>query len=466
MEGKPWQGRFDQPTDSMVEYYTASIHFDQRLYQYDIRGSIAHCQMLAKCKIISEDEAAQIVEGLGEILREIERGEMAFEAAQEDIHMAVEQALIQKIGEVGGKLHTARSRNDQICLDMRMYLRDVIQQLRVLFFEVQKSLVDLAEKHLDVILPGYTHMQHAQPVLLAHHLMAYYEMFQRDDERLAQCLTRTNVMPLGSAALAGTTFPIDMELTARALNFPRVIRNSIDAVSDRDYLIEFNACCAIFMMHVSRLAEELILWSTSEFGFIEISDSFCTGSSIMPQKKNPDVPELMRGKAGRVYGNLMALLTLTKGLPLAYNRDLQEDKEPVFDTADTVASTLRVLVRLLPEIHFHRERMSTMAEQGFTLATDLADYLVRKGLPFRKAHFVVGQLVQHCAQHGKKLQECSLDEFKKFHKGIDNDIYSFLRLDSAVDRRASMGGTASSRVRQALEQAHAELDTKKSLLDL
>jgi argininosuccinate lyase len=465
MEGKPWQGRFDQPTDSMVEYYTASIHFDQRLYQYDIRGSIAHCQMLAKCKVISEDEASRIVEGLGEILREIERGEMTFEASQEDIHMAVERALIQKIGEVGGKLHTARSRNDQICLDMRLYLRDVIHQLRLLLFEVASSLVDLAEKHFDVILPGYTHLQHAQPVLLAHHLMAYYEMFQRDDERLAQCLARTNVMPLGSAALAGTTFPIDMELTARALNFPRVIRNSIDAVSDRDYLIEFNACCAIFMMHVSRLAEELILWSTSEFGFIEISDAFCTGSSIMPQKKNPDVPELMRGKAGRVYGHLMTLLTLTKALPLAYNRDLQEDKEPVFDTIDTVASTLRILVRLLPEVQFHRERMATMAEQGFTLATDLADYLVRKGLPFRKAHFVVGQIVQYCAQDGKRLQECSLEEFKKFHKGIDTDIYSFLRLDSAVDRRTSMGGTASSRVRQALDEARGELDAKKILLD-
>jgi len=466
MEGKPWQGRFDQPTDKLVESYTASIHFDQRLYQYDIRGSIAHCQMLAKCKIISEDEASQIVEGLGEILREMERGELVLDAFQEDIHMAVEQTLIQKVGELGGKLHTARSRNDQICLDMRLYMRDAIQQVRALLFQLQGTLVDLAEKHFDIILPGYTHLQHAQPVLLAHHMMAYYEMFHRDDERLAQCLTRTNVMPLGSAALAGTTFPIDMEHTARALNFPRVTRNSLDAVSDRDYLIEFSAAGAILMMHVSRLAEELILWSTSEFAFIEISDAFCTGSSIMPQKKNPDVPELMRGKAGRVYGHLMTLLTLTKALPLAYNRDLQEDKEPIFDTVDTVTSTLRLLVRLLPEIQFHADRMATMAELGFTLATDMADYLVRKGLPFRKAHFVVGQFVQYCAHNGKRLQECSLEEFKKFHKSIDTDIYSFLRLASAVDRRTSMGGTASSRVRQAMEEAHGELNAKKALSDL
>ncbi|HAA01864.1 MAG TPA: argininosuccinate lyase, partial [Syntrophobacteraceae bacterium] len=284
MEGKPWQGRFDQPTDTLVESFTASIHFDQRLYQYDIHGSIAHCQMLAKCKIISEDEAAQIVQGLGEILREIERGELSFDPSQEDIHMAVEQALMQKIGEVGGKLHTARSRNDQICLDMRLYLRGVICQIRSLLLELQGALVDLAEKHFDIILPGYTHLQHAQPVLLAHHLLAYYEMFDRDGERLGQCLERTNVMPLGSAALAGTTLPIDMEFTARALGFPRVTRNSLDAVSDRDYLIEFGAACAILMMHVSRLSEELVLWSTSEFAFIEISDAFCTGSSIMPQK--------------------------------------------------------------------------------------------------------------------------------------------------------------------------------------
>jgi argininosuccinate lyase len=465
MEGKPWQGRFDQPTDTLVESYTASIHFDLRLFQHDIRGSIAHCQMLAKCKIISEDDASQIIEGLGEVLREIERGELTFDASQEDIHMAVEKALTQKIGEVGGKLHTARSRNDQVCLDMRLYLRDVMHQVQILLLELQGTLLNLAEKNFDVILPGFTHLQHAQPVLLAHHLMAYYEMFQRDDERLAQCLTRTNVMPLGSAALAGTTFPIDMEYTARILGFPRITRNSLDAVGDRDYLIEFNAACAILMMHVSRLAEELILWSTSEFAFIEISDAFCTGSSIMPQKKNPDVPELMRGKAGRVYGNLVALLTLTKALPLAYNRDLQEDKEPLFDTVDTVISTLRLLVRLLPEIKFHRQRMAIMAEHGYTLATDLADYLVRKGLPFRKAHFVVGQIVQHCAHINKPLHECSLEEFKKFHKGIDMEIYSFLQLQSAVDRRTSMGGTGSSRVRQAMDEAHAELNAKKARLD-
>jgi argininosuccinate lyase len=463
---KLWQGRFEQPTDRLVESYTASIQFDQRLYHYDITGSIAHCRMLAKCRIISDDDASRIVEGLGEILRAMERGELSLEDSQEDIHMAIEQTLIQKIGEVGGKLHTARSRNDQICLDMRLYLRDTIQQLRALLYELHNTLVEMAEKHMDVILPGYTHLQHAQPVLLAHHLLAYYEMFQRDDERLAECLRRTNVLPLGSAALAGTTFPIDMELTAQCLNFPRITRNSIDAVSDRDYLIEFNSACAILMMHVSRMAEELILWSTSEFAFIEISDAFCTGSSIMPQKKNPDVPELMRGKTGRVYGNLMALLAITKALPLAYNRDLQEDKEPVFDTVDTVTGTLRLLARLLPEIRFNKEHMAEMAQQGFTLATDLADYLVRKGLPFRKAHFVVGQIVQYCTQQHKQLHQCSLDEFKRFSKNIDAEVYQFLELVSAVDSRTSMGGTASSRVRQALEEARQELTTKKAVFAL
>ena len=466
MAVKLWQGRFDQPTDKLVEDYTASIAFDQRLYPYDIRGSIAHCRMLAQCHILSQDEAALIIEGLGEILREMDRGELSFDASHEDIHMAIEQRLIQKIGEVGGKLHTARSRNDQICLDMRLYMRDVIQQCRATLFEVQKNLVEVAEKHLHIILPGYTHLQHAQPILLAHHLMAYYEMLERDDERFAESLKRTNVLPLGSAALAGTSFPIDSELTAQYLDFPRVTRNSLDAVSDRDYLIEFNAAGAILMMHVSRLAEELILWSTKEFGFIEISDAFCTGSSIMPQKKNPDVAELMRGKTGRVYGNLMSLLTVAKALPLAYNRDLQEDKEAVFDTADTVLATLRLLARVLPEIRFDSTRMGVMAKEGFTLATDLADYLVRKGIPFRKAHFIVGQIVQHCIQHHKELHECRLEDFKSFHKGIEADVYLILQLDRAVDSRTSIGGTASSRVQEAIREAHRKLASQKKSLGL
>jgi argininosuccinate lyase len=466
MGEKPWQGRFEQPTNKQVEEFSASIHFDKRLYRYDIEGSIAHCRMLAACKIISNEEASLIVTGLGEILREMERGDISFSSGLEDIHMAVEKQLIQKIGEVGGKLHTARSRNDQICLDMRLFLRDVLSQCRALIHEVQKVLVAVAERNLGLIMPGFTHLQHAQPVLLSHHLMAYYEMFRRDDERFEGCLQRTNVLPLGSAALAGTTLPISMEWTAQSLRFPRITGNSIDAVSDRDYLIEFNAAAAILMMHVSRMSEELILWSTSEFAFIEISDAFCTGSSIMPQKKNPDVPELMRGKTARVYGNLMALLTLTKALPLAYNRDLQEDKEPIFDTVDTIVSTLRLLARLLPEVRFNRERMTKMATEGFTLATDLADYLVRKSVPFRRAHHVVGQIVHHCIRHGKSLRECSIDELRGFHKSFDHDVFPFLEIESVVDRRNSLGGTSSSRVAEALQRAHRELEAKAQVLGL
>lgn len=460
MSEKLWQGRFDQPTNRHVEEYTASIHFDKRLYRYDIEGSIAHCRMLAECGIIAHEEASQIVEALGEILREIERGELDFDLSEEDIHMAIEQRLIQKLGEVGGKLHTARSRNDQVCLDMRLYLRDVLHRTRALVQGVQKALVDAAEDNLGVIMPGYTHLQHAQPILLSHHLMAYYEMFQRDDERLESCLRRTEVLPLGSAALAGTTLPIDMEWTARYLGFPRITRNSIDAVSDRDYLIEFNAAAAILMMHVSRLAEELIIWSTTEFAFIEISDAFCTGSSIMPQKKNPDVPELMRGKTARVYGNLMSLLALTKSLPLAYNRDLQEDKEPVFDTADTITSTLRLLSRLIPQISFRRERMEQMAGEGFTLATDLADFLVRKGVPFRKAHHVVGQIILYCMQQSKELRDCGIDELRSFHKAFDHDVFPLLEMSSAINQRISLGGTATVRVREAIRQAQLDMESR------
>jgi len=461
MAEKLWQGRFEQPTNKQVEEYTASIHFDSRLYRYDIEGSIAHCRMLGRCKIISHDEANLIIENLGEILREIERGKFEFESSQEDIHMAIEKRLLQRIGEVGGKLHTARSRNDQICLDMRLYIRDTVSQCVTLLQELKKALLTVAEQNIDVSMPGFTHLQHAQPVLLSHHMMAYVEMFSRDVQRFEGCLERTNVFPLGSAALAGTTFPIDMEWTAAYLRFPRVTANSIDAVSDRDYLIEFCAASSILMMHISRMAEEMILWSTIEFAFIEISDAFCTGSSIMPQKKNPDVPELMRGKTARTYGNLVALLSLVKALPLAYNRDLQEDKEPVFDTADTVVSTLRLMSKLLPAISFNKERMGKMASEGFTLATDLADYLVRKGSAFRKAHQVVGQIVQFCIQNGKQLHECTLDELKSFHKGFDSDVFPFLNVMSAIDQRVSPGGTASSRVKEAIVRARMELEARE-----
>ncbi len=461
MGEKLWQGRFDQPTNKLVEDYTASIHFDSRLYRYDIEGSIAHCRMLAQCEIISHDDASKIVEALGEILRDIERGQVTMDASQEDIHMAIEKELIARIGETGGKLHTARSRNDQVALDMRLYLRDVLWMCGSRLRELRRALLEMAEKNIDVIMPGFTHLQHAQPVLMAHHLMAYHEMFSRDSERFGEILRRANVMPLGSAALAGTTFPIDMEWTARYLNFPRVTANSMDAVSDRDHLIEFCSASAILMMHVSRMAEELIIWSSPEFGFIEISDSFCTGSSIMPQKKNPDVPELMRGKTGRVFGNLTALLTLTKGLPLAYNRDLQEDKEPVFDTADTVILTLRLLSKLLPEIGINHEKMLEMASRGFTLATDLADYLVRRSVPFRKAHHVVGQVVQFCIRGQKELCDLTLDELKSFHKAFDSDVFPFLEIASVVDRRTSIGGTAGSRVKEAISIARSRLDAEE-----
>ena len=461
MAEKLWKGRFEQPTDKVVEDYTASIHFDSRLYRYDIEGSIAHCRMLAECGIITHEEASRIVQTLGEILRDIERGRVVLDSSLEDIHLAVESELTARAGEIGGKLHTARSRNDQVALDMRLFMRDALTSIMGLVCEVRWTLVEAAERYIDVVMPGFTHLQHAQPILFSHHLMAYYEMFGRDFARLRDCLIRTDVMPLGSAALAGTTFPIDMEWTARELGFSRVVANSMDAVSDRDYLIEFCAVSAILMMHVSRMAEELIIWSSPEFAFIEISDAFCTGSSIMPQKKNPDVPELMRGKTGRVYGNLIALLTIAKGLPLAYNRDLQEDKEPVFDTVDTLQATLRLLSKLLPEIRIDRERMAGMAGRNFTLATDLADYLVRHDVPFRMAHHIVGQIVQHCIASGKELSDCSLDEFKTFHKAFDEDVFPFLEISSVIDRRRSIGGTATSRVKEAIAVARTDLEACK-----
>ena len=452
MGEKLWQGRFEQPMNKQVEEYTASVHFDKRLYRYDIEGSIAHSRMLAACKIISDEEASRIVAGLGEIQREIERNQIDFASTQEDIHMAIEQHLIQKVGEVGGKLHTARSRNDQICLDMRLYLRDVLVQCRALLHELQRVLVTMAEQNLDVVMPGFTHLQHAQPVLLAHHLMAYYEMFGRDDERLDGCFQRTNVLPLGSAALAGTTLPIDMEWTARYLNFPRVTANSIDAVSDRDYLIEFNAAAAIFMMHVSRMAEELILWSTSEFAFIEISDAFCSGSSIMPQKKNPDVPELMRGKTARVYGNLTALLTLTKALPLAYNRDLQEDKEPLFDAVDTVKSCLSIFCEMINNTRFHSAKMAASASKGFSTATEIAEYLVEKKVPFRRAHDITGKIVAYCLRQKKDLQALTLKEYQAFYRGIQSDILDRIQPESAVRMRGHIGGTAPQTVLQRIKE--------------
>ena len=459
MAGKLWQGRFREGTSKLVESFTASIRFDQRLYRYDIEGSIAHCKMLSQQGLLSGEEEDVLIQGLGEILREIERGTVVFEDAQEDVHMAIEQLLIEKVGEVGGKLHTGRSRNDQVALDIRLFLRDEIQGVDEDIRDLQGSLVAQAKENLGIVMPGFTHLQHAQPVLYSHHLMAYYEMLRRDRQRLSACLARVEVSPLGSAALAGTSLPIDSKATADMLDLPALSRNSIDAVSDRDFIIEFISDAALIMMHLSRMCEELILWCSPEFNYVELSEGFCTGSSIMPQKKNPDVPELIRGKSGRVYGHLMSLLTVMKGLPLAYNRDLQEDKEPLFDTVDTVRQSLRILARLWENISVNRERMEKMASSGFTLATDVAEYLVIKGMGFRQAHRAVGKMVRHCLEEGKELEEMSIQEFKGFASVISEDIYSILDLKKSVDSRNSVGGTSLQLVREAIIRAEEELSS-------
>ncbi len=457
MSEKPWQGRFSQPTDKFVEEFTASIAFDQRLYSYDIQGSIVHARMLAKQEIISAEEAEQITNGLEEILQEIEDGRFDFSVALEDIHMNIEARLIERIGPVGGKLHTARSRNDQVALDIRLYLRDEIRTLLNQLQRLGQALVSQAENHLEIIMPGYTHLQTAQPILFSHHMLAYFEMFRRDRSRLEDCLKRVDVLPLGAGALAGTTFPIDREFVAQELGFSDVSRNSLDSVSDRDFAIEFISACSILMMHLSRFSEEIILWSSADFSFIELSDSFCTGSSIMPQKKNPDVPELIRGKSGRIYGNLVSFLTLMKSLPLAYNKDMQEDKEPLFDSIDNVKGCLKIFADMIAEMKVRPERMRAAAARGFSTATDIADYLVRKGIPFREAHEVVGKAVRYCIEHGKDLPELSLEEYHSFSQNIDADIYDFVTLEASVNARSATGGTATSAVGKEIERARQEL---------
>ncbi len=434
-----------------MEAFTSSIAFDKRLASYDIRGSIAHCRMLVKQKILTRAEGEKIVKGLEQVQRELERGSFQFLPSDEDIHMAVERRLTEKIGPLGGKLHTARSRNDQVLLDVRMYLRDEIAAIQQLLNALRKELARLAKRHAHVVMPGYTHLQRAQPVLLAHHLLAYFDMLGRDEERLRQCHERVNVLPLGAGALAGTTLPIDRHHVARLLGFPRVSENSLDTVADRDFLIEFLSVAAILAMHLSRLAEELVLWASGEFGFIELPDAFATGSSMMPQKKNPDVPELVRGKTGRVYGNLVAVLTLLKGLPLSYNRDLQEDKEPLFDTVDTVKGCLTVLEAMLPRLVFREDRLRAAALGGFTLATDVADYLVEKGMPFRQAHEVVGAVVRWCLVEQKGLEQLTVEEWRRFSPLFAQDIIPRLTLESAVDRRRSYGGTARAEVQRRLK---------------
>ncbi len=450
---KPWAGRFRQQTHPAVERFTASVHFDRRLAPYDIVGSMAHARMLAKCGILAKGEAETILRGLRGILREVERGTFPWDPALEDVHMNVEARLVRKVGAVGGKLHTARSRNDQVALDLRLYLRDQIQVLRRQVRDLQEVLLTAARAHLDVILPGYTHLQPAQPVLLAHHLLAYFEMLQRDRERLAGCLERVNVLPLGAGALAGTTFPIDPHVVAEILGFPRVAANSLDAVGDRDVVAEFLACAAILMMHLSRLGEEIVLWASAEFGFITLPDALATGSSMMPQKKNPDVAELARGKAGRVYGALVGILTVLKGLPLSYNRDLQEDKEGLFDAADTARGTVAALTELLKGIRFRADRMRAAAAGRHMNATDAADYLAAKGLPFRAAHGVVGRLVRHCLDRGCPIEALPLEELRRFSPRFGPDVYEYLTLEACVARRASPGGTAPAAVRRALRDA-------------
>ena len=456
---KPWGGRFAEKTNRKVEAFTSSIDFDKKLYVYDIEGSIAHCKMLAKQSIISQEDALSLTQGLNEIKREIDRGEFRFNDSLEDIHMHIEARLIEKTGKTAPKLHTARSRNDQVALDVRMYLKDETVNIINSLYALRKVIVqDLAASNLKVFLPGYTHMQRAQPVLFSHHMMAYFEMFSRDVERFKECFKRIDVMPLGSAALAGTTFPIDRDYTAGLLGFSKVSANSMDSVSDRDFIMEFLSAASICMIHLSRMSEELVLWSSSEFGFIEIGDAFSTGSSIMPQKKNPDIPELVRGKTGRVFGNLFNLLTLMKGLPLAYNRDMQEDKEPLFDTVDTLKACVEIFTAMLPGIKIKSQIMEKAASTGFLNATDLADYLVTRGMPFRKAHACVGEAVRYALDNKKELHELSLNELKTISPLIKKDVFDLLTNQQVIDRRISFGGTASANVKKAVEDALKSLD--------
>ncbi len=452
-EKKLWSGRFNEPTDAFVEAFTASVEFDQRLYRYDIQGSIAHATMLAECGILTEAERDLIATGLSRIAKQIEQGEFNWSVALEDVHMNIESALTADIGDAGKKLHTGRSRNDQVATDVRLYLRDEIEVIGGEILRLQNALLDRAEQEYATIMPGFTHLQAAQPVTFGHHLMAWFEMLQRDRDRLADCNRRLNVMPLGAAALAGTTFPIDRQTTARLLGFDCPSENSLDAVSDRDFIIEFCSAAALIMMHLSRFSEELIIWSSAQFGFIELADSFCTGSSIMPQKKNPDVPELIRGKTGRIFGHLMALLTLMKGQPLAYNKDNQEDKEPLFDTVDNLKGSLKVFADMVPAINCRPKKMRQAALQGFTTATDLADYLVRKGIPFRDAHEVVGKTVALSASKGCDLADLSLQELQTFSPIIQRDVFEVLTLEGSIAARDHIGGTAPEQVRAAIDRA-------------
>ncbi len=451
MMKKPWGGRFKEKTAKVLEEFSQSISFDKRLWKEDIEGSRAHAKMLAKVGIIKEEELKKVLKGLDEIEKEIEEGRFQFKEELEDIHMNIEKALIEKTNSAGARIHTARSRNDQVATDLRLYLRKRVQEIAEEISNLERTFVSLAEKHIDTIMPAFTHLQKAQPVLLAHHLLAYAWMFERDRQRLNEALKRINQSPLGACACAGTSLPIDRHFTAKELGFEGVIPNSMDAVSDRDFVCDVLYCGAMIMMHLSRLAEEIILWATDEFSYIELPDRFSTGSSMMPQKKNPDPAELIRGKTGRVYGNLVSMLTVLKGLPLTYNRDMQEDKEPVFDTIDTVWMSLRIINEMLPEIKFNKDKMSQSAERGYTTATDLAEYLVRKGIPFRQAHEITGKIVLYCIENKKALSELSLDEFKSLYSNIDKDVYEVLTADGSIKAKSSYGSTATKMVKEQIK---------------
>lgn len=457
---KPWGGRFSEATDTFVERFTASVDFDKRLYHHDINGSIAHATMLAKVGVLTDAERDQIITGLEEIRAEIVAGQFNWSVSLEDVHMNIEAVLTQRIGITGKKLHTGRSRNDQVATDIRLYLRDEIDAIAKELTRLQHGLLQVAEANADTIMPGFTHLQTAQPVTFGHHLLAWFEMLQRDYSRLMDCRKRMNYLPLGAAALAGTTYPIDRAYTAQLLGFTAPTENSLDSVSDRDFAIEFAAFASVLMMHLSRASEELVLWTSSQFSFIDLPDRFCTGSSIMPQKKNPDVPELVRGKTGRVYGHLTALLTLMKSQPLAYNKDNQEDKEPVFDAIDTVKDCLRAFADMVPAIQPRKEKMYEAAKRGFSTATDLADYLVRKGVPFRDAHEIVGKSVGYGVQSGKDLSEMTLAELQQFSTVIEQDVFAVLTLEGSVAARNHIGGTAPAQVKAAISRAKASLENR------
>ena len=455
---KLWGGRFQKATDKKVDDFNSSIRFDKRMYKQDIRGSIAHASMLSRQGIIPKEDSEKIVAELKNILNDIENGKVEFLIDAEDIHMNIEKILTDRIGEAGKRLHTGRSRNDQVALDIRMYLMDETEEIKAMLIHTLNTLLSLAKEHTDTIMPGYTHLQKAQPITFAHHCMAYFEMFKRDLLRLSDCRKRTNVMPLGSGALAATTYPLDRESVADELGFDAVTLNSLDGVSDRDFVIELASCLSMIMMHLSRFCEELILWSSHEFSFVEMDDAYSTGSSIMPQKKNPDVAELIRGKTGRVYGHLMGLLTTMKGIPLAYNKDMQEDKEPIFDSIDTVKLCLPVFCDMIATMTVKKDNMLKGSKGGFTNATDAADYLVKKGMPFREAHSVVGNLVFYCIEHDKALDDLSLDEYKKFSDIIENDIYDAISMETCVNDRKIIGGPAKDTVLRAIELSEKFLE--------